>query len=614
MDENVKRRQTIVDRASRPKPNREGEPLRAEEAFRVLRPWLDSFVAACRRVEEASVDEAAAGLRNALGDLETLQGRVENTRRLRPLYALWDTVDEVLSAYNEIRDAYLSALVAPTIDEAKEGEARGQAALDRAAQVLDRFNQHSEWSERTEGDPSQEDDGLVAGAEAIAALSGSSDLVSLDTQGAELFDRITGGDITCPQGFGVALRLLDFAVETSMNKQRFWAVSQTVYRQLTPHDVALQALLDDKQWRRDLASVAQEALDAGFESTAVTAASTNRRRHVQSAIRLAARQIERIAHPLLATLIAVENRRPYASEQRRDIGALLDKAAQQGHDDLLLGLDPKLRDADAHRAFEIDEGGVHLTGTRGKLDYLTDDELVDITLAGIESITAMYWGTIAALVAAGANSIVVEELLQIDIGDEGRIKFVLLLNGWHNVEVTREGSAFTASGDRDGQDKTGVISSVVSVLPEGCESLKLNATDEDGSHTAFGPVAPFRNWGKAEDEQEKTIAFTLATAAWTIDGSPLVSKAHAEKIFAYSTLQALNPEVPINTSLKTLRALLDAARAIDSQGLAAAIASALRLRREVAVGIEVDTRQIQRVIDGLHPWLPEDLPEIRSGW
>jgi hypothetical protein len=180
--------------------------------------------------------------------------------------------------------------------------------------------------------------------------------------------------------------------------------------------------------------------------------------------------------------------------------------------------------------------------------------------------------------------------------------------------VTREGSAFTASGDRDGQDKTGVISSVVSVLPEGCESLKLNATDEDGSHTAFGPVAPFRNWGKAEDEQEKTIAFTLATAAWTIDGSPLVSKAHAEKIFAYSTLQALNPEVPINTSLKTLRALLDAARAIDSQGLAAAIASALRLRREVAVGIEVDTRQIQRVIDGLHPWLPEDLPEIRSGW
>jgi len=213
----------------------------------------------------------------------------------------------VLSAYNEIRDAYLSALVAPTIDEAKEGEARGQAALDRAAQVLDRFNQHSEWSERTEGDPSQEDDGLVAGAEAIAALSGSSDLVSLDTQGAELFDRITGGDITCPQGFGVALRLLDFRCR-DVNEQAalLGCVADRVSAAHT-HDVALQALLDDKQWRRDLASVAQEALDAGFESTAVTAASTNRRRHVQSAIRLAARQIERIAHPLLATLIAVEN-------------------------------------------------------------------------------------------------------------------------------------------------------------------------------------------------------------------------------------------------------------------------------------------------------------------
>jgi hypothetical protein len=614
VDENLKRRKAIVDRASRPTPDREGEPLLAEEAFRVLRPWFDSFVAACRRVEEVSDDEATTGLRNALGDLGILHRRVENTRRLRPLYALWDTVDEVLSAYDEIGDAYLSALVAPTIDEAKKEGIRGQAALDRAAFVLDRFNQHSEWSERTEGDASQEEDDLVAGAEAIAALSGSSDLVSLDTQGAELFDRITGGDITCPDGFGVALRLLDFAVETSMNRPRFWAVSQTVYRQLTTHDVALRALFDDKQWRQDLASVAQEALDAGFESTAVTAASANRRRYVQSALRLAARQIERIAHPLLATILAIANRRPYASERARDIGALLDKAVQQGHGDLLLGLDLKLRDADAHREFEIDEGGVRLTGTRGNLDYLTDDELVDATLAGTESIAAMYWGTIAALVAVGADSADLGELLQIEITDEGRIKFVLLLNGWHNVEVTREGSAFTVHGDRDKKDKIGVIASIVSVLPEECETLTLTANDEDGTHVAFGPAPPVRNWRKIEQEPERMIAFTLATAAWMIDGSPLVSKAHAEKVFAVNTLQALNPEVPTRASLKSLRSLLDGARAIDSQELAAAIASALRLRRVVAVGVEVNSSQIENVTEALGPWLLEELPETRSDW
>ena len=69
---------------------------------------------------------------------------------------------------------------------------------------------------------------------------------------------------------------------------------------------------------------------------------------------------------------------------------MLTRAAQAGHEDLLLGLDVKLRDADAHGKFAIDDAGVRLTGSRGKLDYLTDDELVDVTIAGTESIVAFH--------------------------------------------------------------------------------------------------------------------------------------------------------------------------------------------------------------------------------
>ena len=280
---------------------------------------------------------------------------------------------------------------------------------------------------------------------------------------------------------------------------------------------------------------------------------------------------------------------------------------------MLLGLDPKLRDADAHREFEIDEGGVRLTGTRGELDYLTDDELVDVALAGAESIAAMYWGTIAALITVGADASDLGELLQIEISDEGKVKFALLLNGWHDIEVARDGNAFTVRGNRNERNKTGVISSVVSVLPADCETLMLIASDEDGTHTASGPVAPIRDWKEIEDEPEKTIAFTIAMTTWTIDGSSPVSQAQAEKVCAVNTLQALDPEVPTRTSLKNLRALLDAARAIHSQGLATAIASALRLRREVAVGVEVDSREIRAVTEALNPWL-EELPKTRSSW
>ena len=175
-----------------------------------------------------------------------------------------------------------------------------------------------------------------------------------------------------------------------MDPARFWRTARRVFESVVSHDLALRGLFDDPDWRADFVSVSIETRDAGFEASAVAAAGANRRRLVQSALRLAARQIERAAQPLLATLLAIEGRQSYASERKRDINALLTRASQGGHDELLLGLDPKLRDADAHGAFEIDSNGVRLTGTRGKLNYLSDEEVVDVTMAGTESIVAVY--------------------------------------------------------------------------------------------------------------------------------------------------------------------------------------------------------------------------------
>jgi hypothetical protein len=80
-----------------------------------------------------------------------------------------------------------------------------------------------------------------------------------------------------------------------MDPRRFWTTARTVYQLLAKHNVALRGLFSDADWRSDLAAVSLEARDAGFEAAAVAAAGANRRRLVQSALRLAARQIERAA-------------------------------------------------------------------------------------------------------------------------------------------------------------------------------------------------------------------------------------------------------------------------------------------------------------------------------
>lgn len=614
-DENLERRRAIVRAVSERPPLGNGHPLALEDAFSVVGAWLDRFFAAYEAAAEGPVEEVVRTLGAALDELDVLNARVSDAERLRPNHGTWAAIDGVLAAYGGVRDTYFDALTAATVDNAAQAAARGQAAIDAAAAALDRFNAVADaWRRVDEADLAEEHGDLLAGAEAVAALSGTADMVELDRKGAELFIRITGGDVACPTGFGLRLQLLDLAVEASMDPERFWQAARNVYQLLAPHDVALRGLFDDADWRADLAALSIETRDAGFEAAAVgAAAGVNRRRLVQSALRLAARQIERAAQPLLATLLAVHGRQSYARERGRDINALLTRAGQAGLEDLLLGFDPKLRDADAHGEFELDANGVRLTGTRGKLDYLTDDQLVDVTLAGTESIVALYSGVVAALVAAGVDAETLEQAVAADIGHPDKIKLVLLLNGWHDVDVQIDEGHVLARGERDAANAWGTIAAVVAVVPETCEMVTLVATDEAGTHMASGPLAPFRRWSRGDDEQEKEIAFTLASMAWTIDGKPIMTRAHSEKVYAYRSVEALDPSVPVAAAIRTLRSLLDVARAIGSDELAAAIRAALRLRREVATGVPV-SGNVDHVVQAFDRWLLVDLPEIRSSW
>jgi hypothetical protein len=139
--------------------------------------------------------------------------------------------------------------------------------------------------------------------------------------------------------------------------------------------------------------------------------------------------------------------------------------------------------------------------------------------------------------------------------------------------------------------------------------------DEATRGVAFvglGPVAPFRRWSEGDDELEKEIAFTRASMAWTVDGKAVFSREQTEKVYAYRSIEALNPGVPAGEALATLRRLLDAARAIESD-VALAICAALRLRREVAMGVQ-PTQGVDDVVPAFDRWLLRDVPEPRSGW
>jgi len=192
------------------------------------------------------------------------------------------------------------------------------------------------------------------------------------------------------------------------------------------------------------------------------------------------------------------------------------------------------------------------------------------------------------------------------------VKFVLLLNGWHDVEVDVVGEDVVARGRRDGENAIHLVAAVVAVVPEECKRLTLIAEDETGSHTATGPTEPFRRAADLEDVA-KSLVHAVATAWWTIDGEPISSQAQTRKLFAYRAMEALNPDVPVGDALRILRAALDASKEVGLDDLAMALGWALRLRREVATGV-TPTRSVEEVAELLGRWLVEDLPELRLSW
>jgi hypothetical protein len=586
------------------------------DAFRELREWYAGFESACERFDQETVTEAARRLADSVEALDQLHVRASRARRLRPLHQSWAAIDAALEAYSELRASYLEALRAPTVAEVNAAGERAQDALDTASAAIDRLNDVGDAYERAgEIDLGEDQAAILAAAEAAVSLSDAANMLELDREGALLLSRIAGETLPCPPGFGLRLQLLEFAVAGTFYPARFWAAARTVYQRVSSNVDALRRLFEDAAWRRDFAAISQEVMDAYFEAAAVAATGTqNRRRLIRSALRLAGRHIERASPSLLATLATVEGRKSYASERRRDFNDLLNQAGARGDGELLLGLDAKLRDADAHGKYEIDRDGVRLTGSRGNLDYLRDAELVDVTLAAIESIVALHWGITVALLAVGVDTDELDHAMADEVSAEAQVKFVLLLNGWRDVEVHVEGDELSASGYRDGKSGVSVIPAVISVVPEECAGLTLVARDETGTHVATGPLEPFRSRRNRDDDIAQGISLARAMMKWTIDGEPIQSRAQTQKLYAYRALEALNPQVTARTAIDILQLLVESAHQLGLDDFRAALERALRLRREVASGVAISQERVEAVVSALTRWLAVDLPDLRSSW
>ena len=107
---------------------------------------------------------------------------------------------------------------------------------------------------------------------------------------------------------------------------------------------------------------------------------------------------------LIALLLACTTTDPYTSLRLLDASKLIRMCGRAGGQDLLEGLEPTLRVAEAHDEFRVVGNRVRFTARTAGFSELSVAELVDKVLAAEESITGMLAGTYVASQYVGAPS------------------------------------------------------------------------------------------------------------------------------------------------------------------------------------------------------------------
>ena len=622
VDEGLERRRQIVEAVDAGSISADEQtPQLLGDLWSDISSWLGQFTDAYEQTGDGAVNDAAARLRDALIALAVLRAQIAIAPRHRPFLAHWRAAERILDLHENLVAHYTGAFIASTPEEAEREAAEGQVALDAAAEIINRFNAvNDERAALDEVDPGDEYADLIVGARGAFNLADAENLIDLETKGASLYERVTGRS-DCPVGFGIRLQMLNLIVESTFDEERFWAAARSVHDAVLGRREPFSLLVRDSQWRGEFVEVAREARDAGLEASAIATGALNRRRDIRSGIRLGAVITERLAPPLVATLLTLLHRATYARERAKDVSTLLRELKAAGLSDLVAGIDLAVRDADAHNKFVVTDKGVEFTSTRREYDFLTDGELLDRIVMGFESTSALHIGIAAALPVVGVEHEELDALVDDRPTDEEGVRIVLALNGWTDIELDRDGTTLRIRGRRAVETPVGVAATFAQFLDD-IDELILEGEGIGPRRVARGPAEPFRRAARSTDPHEKHLATIESLASWTIDGRRPLASTSLRKVIAHEALQALLSGTPQDEAVSWLDALHSLAERLDARGLMTqrndrrlkdALAGAVIFLNRRSAGAS-NRVEAERVVAALNRLMPETVPELRHTW
>lgn len=577
-DKHVERRRLIVA-GLRSELNARGQatqPADLQNAIDELQPWIAELFEGLALLGSDEADPS--GVQRSIDRITSLWGRVLANGRQRPWLALWDPILALINELIAMTNAYLDALGASSPAEALPHQQAGQEHLDEAARQIGLVSVRLDWWGIDHS--IQMPTSVVEAAAAAYDTTGAKNLVDLDAKGMALYQRITGKS-NGPSGLGVGL-LIDLGlVDRAFDEARVYRVAGLVYDFIDRNRAAFAALIGDTVRKADLTHAHQVFYESQLATeTILRELAGNRRIEASAVLRLGAQMTERISGNLLNLVLS--SGRSIPLRPTTDYDKIHASARGAGLGDALLGLDDRVRNADAHVDFEVGPDYVLLGRHRSHPEVVPDDELVDIVLSSVESCAAIL-AAVDCAIADGGLSVGPSPIDELPVED--RLSVLLAAAGAHPVKVSFRGDRVELSAEAfagASLNPLSVIATIVGQIPVEARRAVLRLRRRNGSVIADVALEPLRR-AQASDGLAQELAYVEFLGRASLNGRPVFPQRHSRFMLATFVHRMLNaPLEEVDAAV----ALLDAtARHLRDNELAAAVWAFGVMRRSQDEGL-----------------------------
>ncbi len=525
-------------------------------------------------------------------EIAALERWVKDVAPLRPVVTLTDHVRTAARAMVALYDVLTRALTEERIEEAQRANDEIQAELDAAADAAAYTKEVLQHLTRV---LDAEDPVAHWYAEAFG-----SDLVAATAQGQALFETRTGR--TCEQGTALAALLYETALSTIGDPDMFWQLATAHLSVLEGFGNDLDTAVSEPLFTTRVTDVADD-LWAAARRAAVTPDPETLRQAANDLLEAGHLLVEQPLKFDLGVACASSTRMTFADTQASDVSRLINIAKDRGWEVRSGVGDAVVRNAFAHRDFEVAGDAVSLSPQRRR--QAGDPEIrmplvviEDQVLRMVETVAAMELALIAAMEDRG---------LALPSPSRSLVAPFLAGLGWTGVTLEDEGERVTISAEVHEEVPLNRIAFAAQPIAGSARRLVLQLTrDGVGEQiTVEVPLEFYASWAGSEEEITKEVAFVRFTRETLIDGRPLMDDAHVTKYLTFRGCQTLvDQELPfpeINRRVKLFRHL---ARELDLTDVNRQLGKGLRLRSMAESGMTFDPAEFDELLQLAGAHLP----------